>query len=685
MTDIFETGNFSGPQALWDRINQAMLDAGWTVRATPQAGVERVYYSDGEDGYADNYLKVAHKVVDDIRTSRGFTQWADDDGYTDYVNFLGYQWYPNGGGSEDGYGEIGLFGPRLYTQKGVGNFDIRWTNLITGQNGDERWTTMTNYTRDPDNVGGQSMAFDGHRFIYYSDDSDGRVSRYDISNGATSDVVLLPNRACNVTCTYVREIDRVVIFIGHENTSSGFRSYAIQADRDGNLSNGKYLADFNWRFQYGCSAAFGRYIYAWQGENTNVVQVYDYLTDTWQAVTNMPTTGWSQGCGAIIATKEQTGLSNHRIYTLRGQSQNDHYYMDLEDDGLPVGFPGFETWNALGVSGDAPFNTLDGIGYEWDGNDRIFYWPGTQGSSDRELYYYNISTNNWTLVGTNYMYTTGVTCASFVLHYSYQSRVRAFLGENQKYWIFANKNRVAVITKSEEGQYFYCYAGSIDSYFDDTIREPITSPVSSGSNVVLPMANTSNFAVGQKIQIFDSSGGIGITSIGLDKRTRRHIATEHATITSINPNVSITVNNLNNNYSSGSVVGFDLQNMIVTVEQTRYAQATNLPNTSNTEASGDSAEQVYVLEPGVEATISTKADLNARTQQFVVWPLICFTEGTSNRFSGREVRGQLYNTFMMGTGAGSSEDIVEINGQNYLIFDISGQRIEHLIAFGPVL
>lgn len=682
MTDIFETGNFSGPQALWDRINQAMLDAGWTVRATPQAGVERVYYSDGEDGYAENYLKVAHMVVDDIRTSRGYMQRPNEDGYTDYVNFLGYQWYPNAGGSEDGYGEIGRFGPRLYTQRGQNSTDIRWTNLATASSGDHRWTDMTNYAYDPDDVGGQAMAFDGHRYIYRAYDSNTQLARYDISNGSDAIILTFSWRVCNVTCTYIREIDRTVVFVGLETTTSGFRSYTFEVDRNGTISNGKYSNNFASQFQYGCSAAIGRYIYAWRGQNTNTVQVYDYLTDTWQAVTNMPTTGWNGSCAAQIVTREETGFAKHRIYTLRGQSTTSHYYMELEDDGLPVGFPGGETWNSVTVR---PFAGDQGVGYEWDGKNRIHYWPAENGTTDREYYYYDLSANTWNLVNVNFVWTSGLSQGMWRLHHSYQSRVRAFLGENQKYWIFCNKDRIAVITKSDEGQYFYCYAGSIDSYFDDTVKEPITSAVSSGANVILPMTDTSNFAVGQKIQISDFTGSTILTSTGLDERVRQYLATEHANIVSIDPNVSITVNNLNNNYPSGAIVGFDLQNMIVSVEQTRYAQATNLPNTTNDSASGDPAEQVYVLEPGVQSLVSTKADVNARTQQFVVWPLICFTEGTSNRFSGREVRGQLYNTFMMGTGAGSSEDIVEINGQNYLVFDIAGQQAEHLVAFGPVL
>jgi len=684
MTDVFQTGTFSGPQALWDKLDPLIQSAGWTVRATPEVGVERVYYSDGEDGYSDHYMKMQHKLEDELRTSRGYVQWADDDGYTDYVNFLGYQWYPNAGGSNDGYGEIGRFGPRMYTQLGYASADVRWTNMGTASSGDHRWTDFaTNFAGAVDDTGGQAFAFDGHRYLYHTyDPNNTYVYRYDISNGTDTYVATIVGgaRCCNLTCSYIRELDRTILFYGTESASSGVRAGVMEFDRNGTLLSNRGIAD-PWGstgFQYGCSAAFGRYIYAWRGINTNQVARWDYLTDTWTAVTSMPATGWAGGCGAVITTKEQTGLANHRIYTHRGQSTTTVYYMDLDDDGLPA-----SGWTAAAAS---PYAPSAGIGYEWDGKDRIHYWPGQQGVTNREYYYYKISTNTWHLVNANFVWAGAGQKSNWRLHDSYQSRVRAFSGEAQKYWFFGNKDRIAIITKSEADQYFFCYAGGIDSYFDDSIREPITGAVSAGAGVVVPMADTSKFSVDQIVQIADFTGNaILISTSALTDRTVQYLASEHTTVASIVPNTSITLTNLNNDYPVGALVGQDLQNFMVTSEQTRYMQTTNLPNTTNDSASGDPGEQVYVYEPGVESTISGKADLNARTQQFIVWPLVIFTEGSNNRFSGKEVRGQLHNTFMMGTGAGSSEDIVEINGASYLVFDMAAQQQEYLLAFGPVL
>lgn len=690
MTVKYQAGTFNHEVDLWKKVTDLMLSAGWTVQATIADGYDKVYISTGEDGYAINYLRVAARKQDEYRENFAYSQRLDADGYSGFLNFLAYQFFPTTGtSSADGYSEIGRMGPILYTcdQDSVG--DLRRTNLITSTAASPRVTDHSSNTVQwparnqldaTSNVGG--TRFDGTKFLYFQH-TNGQFRRHNVSTGTTSLISQQVDRFLANGFTQLKSTDRYYMLGLTSNTTSGFQALLFEFNFNDTLISAKYIANPPWGTSSLAPQVVGydRYFYAARGSNSTDVARYDILTNTWTSLTTTGLTGVS-GSGAIVfVTRQQTGLSKHRIYLLTGNNTSNFKYINVEDDGSVLD----ASWSTATSS---PFiNTGSGNqpGLEWDGYDRIFYGPGTNGSTRNEFYRYSISANTWTLIDANFFPQDLDDVVSFQLHNGLQSRVRAESNKpGQKYWLFIDKDRVIVITKDASGFYTYCYAGAIQSYYDISTKAVITSAISPGAGVVIPVNDTTRFTVGEKVQIQGVAPTDFFTHTGLDNRVRKFIRTEHFTITAINPGVSITAAAINGNYSIGSKIASDIQNTVLTVEGTRWAQALNKPNSTNSFASGDQAEQMYLVQPAVSSTYSALTDLNDRTNQFILWPFIVSSENLTN-YSGKEVRGQLKGVFTAGTGTGASEDIIEINGQQYIIFSIARQEDTRFFVFGPIV
>jgi hypothetical protein len=701
MTNYFSSGTFYHPQTLWDAIDSSMIASGWSVQSTIVDSSDRVYFSTGEDGYAFNYIRVAHRIEDLQKWNMGWPQILDEDGYSDYVNFYAYQYFNSGGTNPavDGYGEIGKFGPRLYANVGQNSTDIRWSNLRTGVSGDSRWTDMRGDVTGGDNrdrrleANVRNAVFDGKNFIYYF--AQGNFYKYNISTGENIYMFGFDGGGA-IASGYIRERDRFAVIASYNSATSGSQYYKYEFDEEGTLISGTKLSNVPWGYgnnQRG-SAAIGRYVYVVRGDfndggNTNVA-VYDIVTDTWNSITALPATVHTRGSRAAIVPKGAGGITNHRLYVNRGINGSQLYFIDLQDTGLPVGgyAPTWQTATSL------PLTPSGGSGLEFDGYGRLLYSAADAGSTGREFYYQDITpagTASWTLAGVNYMWADINESSTIHTHYCNQARVRAFANEQQKYWIIVNKDRLIVVTKSLSGKYHHCYIGRIDSFYDDTTQVRTTSAVGAGVNQVVPVASTSQFTVGQRIYICDIDRGSPTAVTGtIQNITQNVIKNEHTQITAINPGTSITLAELKNDYPTNSLIGFDIQAVIATAAMTRYAMALNCVNTpgvgvGNNLASGDPAEQVYVYEPGVTAEYTALTDVNDRTGEFTLWPYLVFTEGTGNRFSGKEVRGQLIGMYSCGNGRGTSEDIINIGGQNYLLFDLIGMSDTRYSIVGPIL
>lgn len=690
MTIKYQAGTFVHEIDLWQKITALMLSAGWTLQATISDGYDKVYTSTGEDGYASNYIRVAAKQQDEYRENHGYSQRLDADGYSGFVNFFAYQYFPPTGTSgADGYSEIGKFGPVLYSgdQDSVG--DIRRINLITSTGASPRvidhaaniglWPDR-NQMDQSGNTGG--IKFDGQRFIYFQHNN-GQLRRYNVSTGTTTFLTQPIDRFVANGFTQIKSTDRYYLLGLTNVATAGFQAILFEFNYNDALVSTRFIANPPWSTSSQAPQIVGydKYFYAVRGSNSAEFARYDIINNSWTSLTSTNLPNVYGSAAMLFVTRQQTGLSKHRIYLLIGNSSTTHRYINVEDDGSILD----ASWTTITGSPFSQVGSGDASGYEWDGYDRIFYTPGPNGSTRNEFYRYNINANTWTLIDSNFMPNDLDDMCTLQLHHGLQSRVRAESNKsNQKYWLFIDKDRVVAITKDASGFYSYCYAGAMESYYNTSVKATTTSSVSSGSSVIIPVNNTSQFTIGEKVQIQGVAPTDFFTHVGLDNRTRKFIRTEHFTITAINAGVNITAQTLNGDYSAGAIIASDIQNTVLTVEGTRWVQALNKPNSTNSFASGDQAEQVYLVQPAISSAFSAKTDTNDRTNQFMLWPMVVSSENLTN-YSGKEVRGQLKGVFTAGTGTGTSEDIIEINGQQYIIFSIARQEDTRFFVFGPIV
>lgn len=686
MTNIYQTGTFINEQDLWIKLNPLILNAGWSIQSSITDGYDRVYFSTGEDGYAINYIRMVARLQDEVREDFGSKQRLNTDGYSGFVNFLAYQYFPPSGVPTDGYGLIGQFGPTMYFSD---NADIRRIDLITAGPTSQTVTDLIGNASswpasdgpDFDSNCGKS-AFDGHKFIYFTSTS-GNLYRYNVSTGFTSASLAAPiNKFAFSGMTYIATRDRYYLVAPTTVGTPGFQVVLFEFNFNDQLLNTRFIQNPPWNNEsrIPLTVGYDKYLYIFRGSNTTPAFArYDVTADTWLSLTttNVPTL--FSGTQMILTTRQQTGRSKHRLYLIPGNGSSALRYLNVEDNGDILD----ASWTSVSSTPFAQANNNTSL-FEWDGYDRILYNPAENGSTGKELYRYSIGLDTWTLVNSNFFPNAINDVADMHLHSAYQSRVKAdYYKLNQRYWFFGDKDRFIVVTKDFNGFYTYCYAGAIESYYSNVTKATTTTSISAGLNVVIPVTNTTLFSIGEKIQIQGSSTDI-FTNTGLDAKVRKFIKTEHITIEAITPGVSITAFVLNNTYSSGARLAQDIQNTVVTVEGTRWAQALNKPNTSNSYASGDTPEQYYVLQPAISTTYSNLTDLNKRTNQFTLWPYVLASENVTN-FSGKEVRGQLKGVFSAGTGTGTSEDIIEINGSQYIIFSIARQEDTRFYVFGPIV
>lgn len=691
MTDTYTSGTFLHEIDLFTKVETALLNAGWSAHATLIDGYDKVFYSAGEDGYAINYLRVAAQQGDDYHENIGFRQRRDDDGYTGFLNFFTYQYFPSWGTSAaDGYGEAGTFGPIMYLARDTAIGNVSRVNMATSTSIDSRIVQLKEsigYWQNTDSFVGTSK-FEGQRLLYvsglHSEVVAGTIKQFDMTTCTLGDSLVRPPGTNALTLlsgitTLPGDSDHYYMLVLRGDTSyAHLRAFVYKFNYNDEVVSARYTSTppFATYSYGGKSVGYKNFFYVIQGNGTDGFFRYDILTDTWLnlSVTNGVTA--IAGIGLTFVTRQQTGLPTHRAYLIAGAV---HRYINIEDDGSVID----AAWTS--IAAPTVSSGVTHPGYEWDGYNGIYTQPiATVGQQD--FYRYNINSNTWTTIAATF-FPYDVTSNAYItlsMHYGKQSRVRALSGLGQKYWIFANKDRLITITKDAGGFYSYCYAGTIDTYSDTATKATTTSGVTAGSAVVIPVSDTTVFTIGETVQIQGVAPTDYFTVTGLDNRTRQFIRTEHIEVSAINPGVSITATILNGNYSSGSLLATDIQNTMISVEGTRYAQGLNKPNISNLFASGDPVEQTYNCEPAVGENSLNSMDLSPRTNDFRAWPFVVYGDGTTT-YSGKDIRGQLSGVLSIGEGSGISEDIIELNGQQYIIFRIARKSEAPIHVFGPIV
>lgn len=213
------------------------------------------------------------------------------------------------------------------------------------------------------------------------------------------------------------------------------------------------------------------------------------------------------------------------------------------------------------------------------------------------------------------------------------------------YWLYGDLDHVFVVTKIT-ATYYGHYSGIIKRYWSGAVA--ITqAAVNAGSNVAIQVNDASLFNSGSHYIIKDDAN---IERVQVTARD-----------TESTPN-TITVASLAAAYASGAKVGEDPQPVII--------GRNNMPgsfyalNKWNgwTSASGQTGNC-----GAANGGFSGYADPDVRYGLTIMFPWLVAMTSTGNE----ELRGELIEVYSIGSGAGDSEDVLDLGTATYKMFNLS--------------
>lgn len=725
----YETGYAANECELQEKVDVFLRGIGWQVR-TQIGTFDKVYYSTGEDGYNDIYIRSRAQVSQPLRGSpnAGGKQMDMGDGYSGYLNFFAYQYFPETADGYDGYGEAGLFGPRLYWFRGSSSDAVYYQNIFSQDIGNRKWKLIgyqtASLTRDKTSPMSYGRgAFDGVRNYYSSASSVFRFNHYDIHNN-TADFITEtgPASPTSYPANLVWVLDKstrkeymyFTLSAYGTHTISDIAPDIISADmRRIDLSTGMIQSGFNgpsqvWDFDvtYGYKSEYSHML--WDGGNfmycmrnqwpaSNNIAKYAFETNQWNRLPDLPYNSETRN-PLLFLDKSLTGAAHNRLYViLSAPIASTLFYLDLDDDsGDAIGI-----WTSLGAMPEQ-FNPFAGGVFTTNGMNRIYYIPG--GSTNFYYADFGASSLSWNLESS---YFPDVTQNYGDLFYTdgYASRVKTTIYGNTKYWFAGDKDHLIIVTRyvpsgrnaymAIEGnapdlqdfsyKYDCCYVGGINPHSDVSTNAKTTSDIYSGSSVVIPIQLfKGEFQIGQKMFICNATGKDPVViSNDAEGSVKNFMAMEQFTITNVVPGVSITANALNGNYPSGSRIATDPQPVGVTFNGMDKIQMLNSINTVNDFGSTDMAENIASLVSASDDIVNASGN-SSRNGSYSLWPLSIINEGLEAAYSGTEIRGKLIGMFAVSSNGLNNEDIVKIGQNSYSVFNLDTAR-SYYFAIGPIV
>lgn len=217
------------------------------------------------------------------------------------------------------------------------------------------------------------------------------------------------------------------------------------------------------------------------------------------------------------------------------------------------------------------------------------------------------------------------------------------------YWFYADFDHICVVTKITAAYYLH-YSGIIKRYWSGAVA--ITqAAVTAGSNVVIQVNDASLLTVGSCYIIKDDAN---IERIQITARD-----------TASTPN-TITVATLASAYSSGAKVGEDPQPVII--------GRNNMPGSfyALNKWNGYSGAAAHAGTCAVASGgFACYSDPDVRYGLTIMYPWLAAMTGTGME----EVRGELIEVYCIGSGAGDSEDILDLGTATYKIFNITNSSV----------
>lgn len=694
----YGSGIASNSVDLWNKIDGYITTTtGWVTHDTfSSANVkERVYRSDGYSGNEKLYVRMRTGATDSHRNGVTLKKTGTDDGYTGSVAFNLYQlWNAT---AHDGYGELGVLGPRVFYVRGFNTSTVFMTDFQQSVNGN--WASelignlsiLANTERNNANV--SSPTWDGKRYAYIPNSDAALTDRYDFIENANKSYAnpgaFNGVRGAYGSC-YVLDsaTDTEYIYGFNQSTTSGFEFYRLNLTTD----SWQGRADPPWASSAEagkiCWDGYNR-LYAIRAQSTSTFAYYNISANTWTSGPTLPFTAFR---ASNIIYVPGTATRPNRLYVNAGESTTSMARLDLAADGTPSG-----SWVSTTAS---PY----GLGDANDGGCRLYYlggdyiWAGpTRGLTNQEILRYSITNNNWTnQAGTagqaydNWAHVTSHGGGGGALPQNHQTYVPVKDGYSTQFWYFGDADRIAVVTKDINNVYDFIYIGMIDSYY--TRQQTVTTTaLTPGIEKLVTVSNGALFSANQKVSLYDPSGSSAMIShAGLDGTVRRYTPAEIVTIKSVSGN-DLVLFNVANSYASGTKIGTDLAPYGITGFRNHLIQMNNhipksssppyiAPSSSNTSQNA----QIYKYGCPVSTEITTQSANEARTSQYMLWPLVITDTST---FSGDEVRGQLKGVYIVdNSGTAAAGDVVTFQGNTYLLFSFNSTfyNDSRLFAFGPL-
>ena len=214
------------------------------------------------------------------------------------------------------------------------------------------------------------------------------------------------------------------------------------------------------------------------------------------------------------------------------------------------------------------------------------------------------------------------------------------------YWLYGDLDHVCVVTKIT-ATYYLQYSGIIKRYWSGAVA--ITqAAVNAGSNVGIQVSDASLFNTGSYYIIKDDANIERVQVISRD--------------TGSTPN-TVTVATLAAAYASGAKVGEDPQPVII--------GRNNMPGNfyALNKWNGYSSATGQAGNCGTNrATFAGYADTDVRCGLTIMLPWLVAITGTGNE----ELRGELIEIYSIGSGAGDTEDVLDLGTATYKMFNLSG-------------
>lgn len=553
-----------------------------------------------------------------------------------------------------------------------------------------------------------------NRYLYYKYSGDYYLryldlARHPITQGNLSDSIFWNTSSSARQSVFSRiSATEPTVWALKSGTDAGWNTYNVLKNtaKTGSGTTNFYAvppwgtagAWLGWVLQ-GMRRTGNKLLYVARGQFTKSVAYYNIDANTW---TNMPNTpaniyGYSQ---AVLVPKEGSGYASDRIYVKADYTPdfNKFFSIELDDDGFPVG-----TWVSHTDYPSTMTNETSSFLF-YGGGTSLLYAP----LNDSALYQWVFPESptgggSWVEVSGGFFNHTlssaGESLFAFTDHL--MSKVGIDEGGLTKYWIFADQDRVIVVTKTLEsdyrGQYEFAYAGLFETYHDNTITTTHENAFSGSTSIVVN--DIELFRAGKTYKIMSTaaiaySGSIDrpgsgtrvVTGITGEERTFGNV--ENITISSVEQDIGriYLTSALKQTFPSGSKIAVDIQPVGVSLKALDRIQVVNGPIVENSYAlASDPAYHVYdIKQPQQDLALSS-----VRTGDgtgFSLWPVVIASEqiddSDSTQVTSADTRGELIGMYF-GSSSLDTEQIIQIGSGRYIVFNLEGYMMSR-VAIGPM-